>query len=267
MMSVCIMVAKPEHLSAAYAAQFQQSDIAQAYHARPPYPPELFDLLASLVPRAARILELGAGTGDLTFGLAERGDSLDAVEPSIAMLEVARTRGHARSIAWHNASAEQFTFAGPYDLVVAAESLHWMDWHLVLPRIAHALTAEGLLGIVAERKLNVPWSAELREVIARFSTNRDYRAYDLIELLVQENLFREHGRRTLRSRFAQDSGDYVESFHSRNGFSRERMGATAARNFDAAVRGILAQHGANARVEAELAIEVIWGQPLGFEQR
>jgi SAM-dependent methyltransferase len=117
---------KPKHLSAEYAAQFQQRDIARAYCTRPPYPGAVFDLLASLLPEAARVLELGAGTGDLTVGLAKHCGALDAVEPSAAMLDLVRARGSWQPIVWHHCAAEQFAFTGRYDLVVAAESLHWM---------------------------------------------------------------------------------------------------------------------------------------------
>jgi ubiquinone/menaquinone biosynthesis C-methylase UbiE len=47
------------------------------------------------------VLELGSGTGDLTLGLAEHVDHADAVEPSGAMLSIARRHS---DIGWSGAS-------------------------------------------------------------------------------------------------------------------------------------------------------------------
>src|SRR5262245_33311358 len=80
--------AKPRHLAADYAAQFGDEEVAAAYRHRPPYPPETFVILESMLgPRPRTVLELGAGTGDFTIGLAPLADRLVALEPSPPMLE------------------------------------------------------------------------------------------------------------------------------------------------------------------------------------
>ena len=49
------------------------------------------------------------------------------------MLEQARRRDCLLpNVRWHLATAESYEPAGTYSLVVAAESLHWMDWEEVL---------------------------------------------------------------------------------------------------------------------------------------
>ena len=133
------MEPKPPFLGREYADQFQDESVAQAYRARPAYPSELFPFLASLSANGFEpVLELGSGTGDLSFGFAEYCATLVAVEPSRAMLDVAIRRGRdlgSERIRWNHSSAEDFGYAGPYSLIAAAESLHWMDWSLVMPRI------------------------------------------------------------------------------------------------------------------------------------
>src|SRR5215475_3831050 len=58
--------------------------VADAYErGRPPYPPTAIDWL--LPAGAARVLDLGAGTGKLTRQLAGRGLDVTAVEPSEGM--------------------------------------------------------------------------------------------------------------------------------------------------------------------------------------
>jgi hypothetical protein len=160
--------------------------------------------------------------------------------------------------------AEDFDFGGPYALIVAGESLHWMEWEQVLPRCRTALRPASFLAIVGGREfLDVPWVAELRELIPRYSTNRDYRARDLISELTTRGLFEEVGRRrTTAVPFRQTVADYVESIHTRNGFSRERMDPVAAAEFDLAVRAMVAPY-AVADVYGGLVLsEVVWGKPL-----
>jgi trans-aconitate methyltransferase len=253
---------KPEHLNPEYAAQFSDASVARAYYTRPPYPEEIFDTLEALIPqRPRRVLELGCGAGDLTIELARRVDHLDAVEPSEAMLAEARQRDGAvaPNIHWHLASAEQFQIAGTYSLACAGASLHWMDWDVVLPKVASGLEAGGMLAII-DRELECPWNKEILKLIPAYSTNKKFQRYDLIDELSSRELFKEAGRKTTAPvPFSQSIEDYIESFHSRNGFSRERMGRDAAGEFDAAVREVVSRQGA--RVDGVIIATIVWGRP------
>src|SRR5262245_2255681 len=175
---------KPRHLDAEYGAQFGDEAIAAAYQHRPPYPPQVFALVEPLLGARPRcVLELGAGTGDFTTGLAPRVDTLVALEPSRAMLERGRHRlaGLAAHMQWIAVAAEDYAFDGRYAAVVAAEAFHWLDWDQVLSRIARSLAPGGHL-ILVERTPGAPppWEAELRELVARYSTNRHYAPYDIV---------------------------------------------------------------------------------------
>lgn len=61
--------------------------------------------------------------------------------------------------------------------------------------------------------------------------------------------------------FNQSTDAYVESFHSSNGFSRERMEFDSAMAFDAAVREIAAPWCLDGIVHGEVVGTVIWGKP------
>ncbi|GAA1694057.1 hypothetical protein GCM10009680_37260 [Streptomyces yatensis] len=68
---------------------------AELYNrARPGYPPELFDDLAEVAGTGpgCRVLEVGAGTGQATLPLAERGCRITAVELGADMAAVARRK-------------------------------------------------------------------------------------------------------------------------------------------------------------------------------
>jgi SAM-dependent methyltransferase len=186
---------KPTHLSRRYGAQFEDASVAAAYHTRPPYPCEFFDVLNQLhAPGPRRILELGCGTGDATIGLVRQAERIDAIEPSTAMLVLARRREGANDprINWIRAPAESATFHGLYSLAVAAESLHWMEWSVVLPELAAALAEKAVL-VLAERIGAAPmrWDAEAMRLIAKYSTNQEFCQYDLVEELTSRALFRE----------------------------------------------------------------------------
>lgn len=255
---------KPRHLQADYAAQFADASVVAAYSARPPYPESVFERLVALAcPARGYALDLGAGTGDITFPLAQRFAGVDAVEPSAAMLSVARARARAPNIEWFEQFAERFVPQRRYSLVVAGESLHWMEWEDVLEMIANALQPGAVLAIVADRVLeSLPWQEQLRPLIAEYSTNRDYKAYDIAHELSARGLFRELGReRCYGARFVQPVAAYVESFHSRNGFSRERMEAARALAFDAAVTELVRPHARDGYVSATVCSTLIWGTP------
>jgi trans-aconitate methyltransferase len=255
---------KPTHLGPEYAAQFCDASVAAAYRHRPPYPSEVFDTLVSLLTDpAGHVLELGAGTGDIALGLAGQVEHIDAVEPSAAMRAVAEKLAPA-NLRWIASSAEEFRAHRPYALAVAAESLHWMDWGLVMPRIASWLAPGAVLAIVAARTLNdLPWQGPLRKIVARYSTNRAYAPYDIVEEIARRRLVTELGRKEIVSRtpFSQPIDAYVESFHSRNGFSRDRMSEDAAAAFDREVRELVRSHAGDGRVISAIRVTVAWGRP------
>jgi ubiquinone/menaquinone biosynthesis C-methylase UbiE len=261
---------KPAHLSSDWAAQFTDRAVVAAYHTRPPYPEEVFDVLESLLPPGARrVLELGCGSGDLTLRLAPRVTSLDALDVSEPMLELARRRagaGHA-NVRWLHSSAEAHETSDTYSLIVAAESFHWMDWHAVLPRCARWLEPSGVFAVVDGRAfVGLPWHDELDSLLRTHSTNQTYQPIDLISELSRRGLFRELGRRRTKPEpIEQSVDDYIESFHSRNGFSRDRMTPESAAEFDAGVRAAVLRHAPDGIVRAGHAAHVVWGRPLSGE--
>jgi SAM-dependent methyltransferase len=255
---------KPTFLGPEYGAQFQDESVAGSYHARPAYDFRAFPLLAGLRAHPkGPVLELGCGTGDLTLGLAELVDHIDAVEPSGPMLTLARQRcppALAAKVRWHHCLAEDFRFDGPYALIVAAESLHWMEWPVVMPKIWASL-AEGAFLAVVDRRGRFPdgLGPELGALIPRYSTNQEYQPYDLIVELESRGLFREVGRKTFDRPVALGVDDIIEWHHSENGFSRQRMTAEASREFDDQVRGMVATHHAEGRVPIRVETTVVWG--------
>lgn len=94
---------------------------------RPAYPEAVFDLLTArcgLRP-GVRVLEIGAGAGLATGPLLARGANVVAVEPG-ANLAALLAADHPE-VEVVVGDFETAPLTGPFDLAVAATSLHWVD--------------------------------------------------------------------------------------------------------------------------------------------
>lgn len=260
---------KPKHLGPEYAAQFQDAAVVAAYPARPPYPAEVFEILTNLITRDPQaVLDVGCGTGDLARRLAPQVARVDAVDISWRMVERGKSLpgGDALNLHWIVGRAEDAPLHPPYALITAGESLHWMDWPVVMPRLRAALAPGALLAIVGRSEESSPWRDELVRLIVRHTTNRDFQPYDLTAELVSRNLFTQVGERnSVPIPFEQTVDDYIESIHSRNGFSRERMRPEDAAAFDADVRALVSPYAresdAGNVLHLEIRATVTWGLP------
>jgi hypothetical protein len=181
------------------------------------------------------------------------------------MIRIAKSlpQGDHPDINWICSSVEEVTLNYQYNLITAGASLHWMDWDIVLPKFKDLLLPNGYLVIVNDSSLSTPWKGELQIIINKYSTNKEYRPYSLINELEQRNLFKKIGEKNTEPiAFKQSVDEYIESFHARNGFSREAMGEDLAGGFDNEVRKLLSKYCNEGNVELEVKGEVVWGKPL-----
>src|SRR5690606_31206985 len=139
------------HRPARWAESFDE--IADLYAAALPAYPEalVVDLLALAdLRRGCRGLEIGAGTGQLTVPLAQRGVHLVAIERGrhlARLLEKSVAQfGHVSTVVadfdeWQ-APAESF------DFIVAATAFHWLDPSTRVSKCVELLRPGGALAIV-----------------------------------------------------------------------------------------------------------------------
>jgi SAM-dependent methyltransferase len=267
------MLPKPRHLGPDYAAWFKDPDVVTCYPNRPPYPAEVFDLLASLaVDRPRVVLDVGCGTGDVARPLAPRVERVDAVDFSAAMIAKAKELpgGDDPRIRWIVGPVEEAPLAPPYALITAGESLHWLAWEVVFPRFVRALAPSGALAIVERDWDRAPGLRDrLVPIFRRYGANRDFRPYDLIEELERRDLFGKRGDvRTKPVPWQPTVDEFLACRHSQNSFARFQMGPTAD-EFDRAIRDALdalvregqiaIRHG---RLALEVDARVVWGKPL-----
>src|SRR5271169_5897777 len=104
------MQPKPEHFSDSYAEAFKDRQVVEVYRHRPPYPDEVFDILAGLITTEPRVvLDVGAGPGDIARHLVEIAERVDAVDPSQPMIEQGRRlpNGDHPHLQWISGKVEE----------------------------------------------------------------------------------------------------------------------------------------------------------------
>ena len=120
---------------------------ANAYdHYRPRYPRSL--IAALVTKRQMRILDVGAGTGIASEQLSEAGANVVAVEPDPRMARLAAAKG----LHVEQATFEEWQSGGrTFDLVVFAQSFHWVEPRGALDRVPQILSGGGRLVLLSNR--------------------------------------------------------------------------------------------------------------------
>lgn len=156
---------------------------------RPRYPRSLIDGLVESGHLCA--LDVGAGTGIASAQLIEAGAEVLAVEPDSRMARVATANG----IRIEQATFEDWEPAGrSFDLVVFAQSFHWVQPQRALEKVASFLRPGGRLALLSNRLTPVqPTRQELDEAYAGLLDASQRPPIDAVhddELMV---MIRQHG--------------------------------------------------------------------------
>ena len=255
---------------AGLAGVFAHPEVAAAYRHRPPYPDEVFDRLHGLVvDRPATVLDIGAGEGALARPLAAVVDHVDAVDVSAAMVEAGRSRpgGRRPNLRWVVGAIETCDLGGPYALVTAGASLHWMDWPITMARLSAVMTERATLAVVEHGPRSVPWEDGLVEVIRRHSRSPDYDpAFSVVEALAEQGRLEVlGGAETRPTTFRQPVDAYVEQFHSTASLARELLSDVEADAFDQAVAEVVGPWVREGLLTMDVVATLAWGRPVVTE--
>jgi ubiquinone/menaquinone biosynthesis C-methylase UbiE len=261
------MQPKPDYLGPQFATRFQNQHVADRYHLRPTYPPETFRILAGLVTDEPRVLlDAGCGTGDVARHMLDFAERIDAVDISLPMMEHGKALpgGDSPKMRWLHGTIEDIPLSLPYALVTAGQSLHWMNWDVVLPRFARSVTPHGMLAIVNAEVVPNAWSEDVTNIIRRYSTNQTYQPFDLIEELEKRHLFQKEGEVcTTPMPFEQSVQNHIEAFHAQSSLSRDHVTPERATAFDEEMREVLASHAQDGTVTVQVFGHIVWGKPQG----
>lgn len=257
------MLPKPAHLTPENSERFKNVNVASVYKFRAPYPPETFTILSELITDQPRIvLDVGAGTGDIARHLVKLMERVDAVDFSEAMLAQGKQLVGAEKVNWIHGPVEAAALQPPYALITAGESLHWMDWSVVLPRFKQMLTPHGVLAMIERGELPVPWHDEMHQLIREFSSIPNFEPYNLSDELQKRGLFQKSGKKkTSPVVVSRSVEDYVASFHSASSLSRDHMSAEAVAAFDAQLKDLVQPWLTNNQVALQVYAEIVWGKP------
>lgn len=161
-------------------------DIAAPKYAavRPAYPPSVLDIIVAEVTshggQPKRAADIGAGTGKMSLLLAHKGFEVEAIEPSAPMRRqmreaLDRTQAHIRI---HNARAEASGLTdSSLDLVVFAQSWHWVDAEAASAEAARILRPGGVLAVVwNQMDVSIPWVHRLTRIMRSGDVHRPDKA-------------------------------------------------------------------------------------------
>lgn len=265
------MVSRPEWLGEWHAARFQDQSVVDRYHLRPTYPAETFEILNNLIVDEPRhVLDVGCGPGNLARPLAAYVERVDAVDISPPMLARARMLpgGDSPKIRWLLGRAEDVELLPPYALITAGDSIHWMEWDVVLPRFAGLLTPRGMLAIAhVEYGSPLPWYDGYLALTKRFSNNPNYVPIDLIAELEKRRLFQKQGEAvTAPEPLRQPIGEFIAAQHARSSLSLDTMTSEQAARFDREMRELLLPFAQDDCVTMQITGRVVWGKPLALPE-
>jgi SAM-dependent methyltransferase len=133
--------------------------------ARPTYPVEVAEYVASIAPRRGLVWEAGCGSGQMSVLLATFFDHIAASDPSTAQLAHAARVAH---VTYHCAQAEASALAdGCADVAVAATAAHWFDRPAFYREALRVLKPDGVLAVIGYGNTQV--DAEVDPVVFHFT--------------------------------------------------------------------------------------------------
>lgn len=122
-------------------------DAASYDLARPGYPTSVVDHVLGLTD-ISEVVEIGAGTGKATTALARPGLRITCLEPAASMAEILAAKGLSGVEVVITSFEDWPGPTEPADLVVAAQSWHWVDHSTAYERAREMLRPGGALALI-----------------------------------------------------------------------------------------------------------------------
>src|SRR5689334_7998623 len=127
-------------------------EVAEQYEkVRPSYPTALVDAACAVggLRPGARVVEVGCGPGKLTVALAGRGLSVDAVDPGLRLVEIARRHVEGMDVRFQVSRFEDVELPErSFDALFSAAAFHWVDPAVGWAKVARLLRPGGVLALL-----------------------------------------------------------------------------------------------------------------------
>jgi len=250
---------------------FEDKEVVRYYAYRPPYPAEVFDKLLEISPAHQSVLDLGCGTGKIARTLSRSFDRVTAVDPSDAMLTKGQSlvEDSSSNITWLRGLAESIHFERqPFDLVVAAASIHWMDQDIVFPRLIDVVTDNHVFAVVdGDGAFQPPWKSEWDDFSAYWIRElKDERDGPSAKYGSFHNFINRYrgflnvsGETSVLSKpVTQSIKEFVLCQHSRYAFAPFKLGSRLER-FDRELGSILEPYAVDGEITFHVRTQITWG--------
>lgn len=141
---------------------------------RPGYPPQILDLLEAECgfDAAARVADIGSGTGKLAEPFLNNGNQVFGIEPNQPMREAAeRLLAGSPNFISIDGTAEATTLpARSVDFITAGQAFHWFDWERAREEFARILKPGGWVVLVwNERRKKSAFQRDYEHILRTFS--------------------------------------------------------------------------------------------------
>jgi SAM-dependent methyltransferase len=144
---------------------------------RPGYPNALIEDVIALanLPEAARLLEIGCGTGQATLPFARRGYRLLCLDIGLDLLAAAaRNLAAYTNVCFQQAAFEDFILeTEPFDLVFSATAFHWIPPEVGYLKAASLLKNGGALAVFSNKhpRPYTGFHTEVQAIYDQFSSH------------------------------------------------------------------------------------------------
>lgn len=245
---------------------FEAQDVVSLYIHRAPYPDDVFRKIVDLAPNRRSMLDLGCGPGTIARRLASQFERITALDASRAMLNLGRQMpsGDTLNIHWIEGLAEHMVDVDhPYDVVVAAESIHWMDHQHLFPRLRNQVADVHIFVVVeGDDAYEPPWQTEWERFLEkwiRHTSNKPYKPGGNEPFLRKyEEWINVLGEQYFISKpIVQHVDHFIACQHSRNTFTPSALGYAMA-TFDKELAGLLAPYATENKIEYVVRTRVTW---------
>jgi len=187
-----------------------------------------------------RLLDLGCGTGKLTFPMANYFDETIGIDVSTDKLQSARSQCELLDIhtmKWLKMASEQMNpELGSFRMITAGDAFHWMDRELVLKLSYDRLEPGGALALVGQGHMlgdrSLDWQKAVQRIVDKWFPNSKRLKHSVRhEQLVAQSSFHSLLTGQIHSERERDIPSIIGYLYSTSTCRKTTLGKDAA-NFE-----------------------------------